>query len=95
MNRIYTSRSSLGRQNMIPGEFSEECCPSPPFTERNTPRELNSTLGIAGLANVRKHGGEKKDYQLNKLNKNKKKSSVFAVFFCNGSFIHAFKKDLL
>ena len=59
---------------MIPGEFSEECCPSPPFTERNTPRELNSTLGITGLANVRKHGGEKKDYQLNKLNKNKKKS---------------------
>ena len=66
---------------MIPGEFSEECCPSPSFTERNTPRELNSTLGIAGLANVRKHRGEKKDYQLNKLNKNKKKKlSVCCIF---------------
>ena len=81
MNRIYTSRSSLGRQNMIPGEFSEECCHSPPFTERNTPRELNSTLGIAGLANVGKHGGEKKDYQLNKLNKNKKKKQSVSCIF--------------
>ena len=62
MGNLYISRSSLGRQNMVPGEYSQECRPSPPFTEGNAPRELNSTLGIAGLTNMRRHGGEKKDY---------------------------------
>ena len=60
--QLYISRSSLGIQNMLPGKYSQECCLSPPFTERNAPRELNSTLGIAGLANMSRHGGEKKDY---------------------------------
>ena len=62
MDEIYTARSSLGRQNMVLGEFFQECCPSPPFTERNAPRELNSTLDIAGLANVRRNGCKKKDH---------------------------------
>ena len=62
MDKIYTARSSSGRQNMVPGEFSLECCPLSPFTERNAPRELNLTLGIAGIANMRRHGSEKKDY---------------------------------
>ena len=74
---------------MVPGEFSQECCPLSPFTERNTPRELNLTLGIAGIANMRRHGSEKKDYELNKLNKNKIKAKFLLYFFVmEVSFMH-------
>ena len=49
---------------------------------------LNSTLGISALANVRRHGEEKKAYQLNKSNKNKIKPTCSLYLSCNGSFIH-------
>lgn len=43
---------SLDRQNIFQDKLLQENCPSPSYTERNVPKELTSTLCIAGFENV-------------------------------------------
>ena len=85
MIKIYTVKSSLGRQNMAPGEFSQECCPSPP-----SPREMSLEFNFRHKCSCKCEEAwrREKGYQLNKSNKNKIKPTCSLYLSCNGSFIH-------
>lgn len=54
--------TSLDQQYIVQDELLQENFTSASYAERNVPKELTLNLGIVGLENVWRHGGERKAY---------------------------------